>query len=226
MWGPTRPGARAHLTTSPSTPRLRQTLFAYGLLVILTAFNRPTAAAQAGAAVLSILALLAVSASVLGRIWCSVFIAGRKDRELVSTGPYALCRHPLYGLSMLAGLGLGLACGSWILTAALLAFLTWQFLRAVHSEEALLLQLHGAEFRRYAETTPRFWPSRSSRVASASPSGPGPTPAAIPERIDVWPAVLWKSFLDGGSMVLLLACVMAAAAAQRAGWAPALLHWP
>ena len=68
-------------------------------------------------------ALLLVATAMLGRIWCSVFIAGRKDTRLVVDGPYALCRHPLYGLSLLGGAGLGLATHSATLTVATLLLL-------------------------------------------------------------------------------------------------------
>ena len=85
----------AFMTTSASTPRLRLTLLWYLALVLLAAINQPVVLVRPVAALLDATALLAVSASVLGRVWCSVFIAGRKDEQLVVTGPYSTCRHPL-----------------------------------------------------------------------------------------------------------------------------------
>jgi hypothetical protein len=29
----------------------------------------------------------------LGRMWCSLYIAGSKDKELITNGPYSLCRN-------------------------------------------------------------------------------------------------------------------------------------
>ena len=46
------------------------------------------------------LALAAVGAA--GRIWCSFFISGRKDGQLVSEGPYSISRNPLYVFSCIA----------------------------------------------------------------------------------------------------------------------------
>ena len=45
----------------------------------------------------------------IGRIWCSVHIAGRKNAEVVAHGPYSVCRNPLYFFSMFAFMGAGLA---------------------------------------------------------------------------------------------------------------------
>ena len=37
-----------------------------------------------------------VGISSMGRMWCSLYIAGYKDNRLVTEGPYSLCRNPLY----------------------------------------------------------------------------------------------------------------------------------
>ncbi|MFM7261867.1 MAG: methyltransferase family protein [bacterium] len=42
-----------------------------------------------------------------GRIWCALYIAGRKNRVLVDLGPYSLTRNPLYLFSCLAFVGAG-----------------------------------------------------------------------------------------------------------------------
>ena len=41
----------------------------------------------------------------LGRVWCLVHIAGRKNNELVMEGPYSLCRNPLYLFGLIARVG-------------------------------------------------------------------------------------------------------------------------
>ena len=48
-------------------------------------------------------ALLAVAA--MGRIWCLIYIAGRKNKELCQLGPYSLCRNPLYLFSFVGVIG-------------------------------------------------------------------------------------------------------------------------
>ncbi len=201
------------MTVSASTPRLRVTLWAYVLMVLATAVNQPSAAAGGRtAALLWLFAGLAIGASALGRIWCSVFIAGRKDAQLVTTGPYALCRHPLYSLSLLAGLGLGAATRSLTLCLAILGLLLALFWRATLAEEQFLVCLHGDAYHRYRERTPRFWPSG--------------TAYSVPAELQIRPPVLWKAFLDAGSMLLLLALVAAASLLQQARVLPAWLHLP
>jgi protein-S-isoprenylcysteine O-methyltransferase Ste14 len=199
------------MTTSASTPRLRRTQAYYGALVIASAVAGPQAATPRLSLILNAAALLCVSAAVLGRIWCSAFIAGRKDVELVTSGPYSLCRHPLYTLSMLGGLGLGTASQSLVLGALTLAVLAAQLTAAARSEEAFLAQRHGAAFEAYAARTPRFWPSGRQH---------------IPATLQVNPAVLWKAFVDAGSFFLLLALIEAARSLRQAGLLPTLLPLP
>jgi protein-S-isoprenylcysteine O-methyltransferase Ste14 len=200
------------MTTSASTPRLRLTLLWYLGLVGAAAVTRPAAWSAPAAMLLDSLALLLVGVAVLGRIWCSVHIAGRKDEQLVVEGPYSTCRHPLYTLSLVGGAGLGLATHSMLLTAATLLLLGALFTRAAIAEEAFLAGRHGEAFRAYAATTSRFWP-RFARYA-------------VPERLQVQPRVLWKAFVDGGAFLLLYALVMAAREVQALDGFPTLLDLP
>jgi protein-S-isoprenylcysteine O-methyltransferase Ste14 len=47
-------------------------------------------------ALLFFVGLLLVGIATVGRLWCSLYISGRKSAELVMDGPYSICRHPLY----------------------------------------------------------------------------------------------------------------------------------
>src|SRR5262245_33862807 len=194
------------MTRSASTPRLRLTFVWYLLVIVLVAISeRPWSRHWSGQWA-ALAGLLLVAAAALGRTWCSVFIAGHKDEDLVTGGPYALCRNPLYGLSMLAGLGMGLASRSVILLAGTIGLLALLHLRAIGDEERRLLARHGEAFQRYCQEVPRFLPRRWR--------------AATPPATAVNVGVYWKSFLDAGSLFVLYATVVACDILQRG------MHWP
>jgi protein-S-isoprenylcysteine O-methyltransferase Ste14 len=203
------------MTRSASTPRLRLTQGFYAVLALSGLVAGAAPPAPTVGVMLNAAAFLAVAAACLGRLWCSAHIAGRKDVALVTTGPYAWCRHPLYAWSLLAGIGLGVATHTWtwpLLTAAFLAVI---FLRETAREDRLLADLHGAAFRDYAARVPALWPRR-------------PAPGAIlaPTEIALRPDLFRKAFLDAGSMLLLLLLVMSLTALRHQGLLPRLLSLP
>lgn len=200
------------MTRSASTPRLRLTLAWYLALVAITAVAGRLPLARGLDLAVEALALLLVGAAVLGRIWCSAFIAGRKGAELVTDGPYAACRHPLYFLSLLGGLGIGLATRSVVLALLTLALLRLLLARAMRAEEALLARAHGATYAEYARVTPRLWPRRM--------------PRRLPEALAVHPPLFWKAFLDGGSFLVLYLAIDVARRLRELGILPTLLTLP
>jgi protein-S-isoprenylcysteine O-methyltransferase Ste14 len=173
-----------------STPRLRATFAIYLALVAAAPFVGPTSVSDAAYYATGALGYLLVALACLGRIWASVFIAGHKDAKLVTIGPYAACRHPLYASSMLAALGLGLTTRSALLCAILVVLIAALVVYAASGEEQFLADAFPEEFAAYVAATPARWWPRLRR-------------APVPESIDVRPAVLWKSFLDAGAFFLL-----------------------
>lgn len=116
-------------------------------------------------------------------------IGGRKDAQLVTDGPYSLCRHPLYVLSFMGSIGLGLATRSFCLTVVTAVVMAVLLSSAARAEGHALAEKYGAEYQAYAKLTPAWCPSwRNYR---------------LPESLAVSPAIFWKSFLDAGSFVLL-----------------------
>jgi protein-S-isoprenylcysteine O-methyltransferase Ste14 len=178
------------MTESASTPRLRASFAIYLALIIATAFVGPRQVGSATYNVTGMVGFTCVALACLGRIWCSLFIAGHKDVTLITRGPYVACRHPLYSLSLLGALGLGLTTRSWLLCAIMVALIFLLVFIAAAREERFLAGAFPAEFRAYVIATPnRFWPSLSR--------------APLPQRIEVHPAVFWKSLIDAGSFFLL-----------------------
>ena len=84
----------------------------------------------------------------LGRNW-SAIVTVKKDHELITSGPYALVRHPIYTGLLLGFAGSALALGQWrgiVATAIVLASL-WRKLRL---EERWMRARFGPAYDEYA----------------------------------------------------------------------------
>lgn len=90
------------------------------------------------------------------RLWASGHI--HKMREVATTGPYALCRHPLYLGHFFITAGFVVAGNSpWVALLAVIGF--WLiFQPTMEREEGMLRDQFGADYEAYMQTTPRFWP--------------------------------------------------------------------
>ena len=97
----------------------------------------------------------------LGRLWCSLYIAGYKTKSLVVVGPYSICRNPLYFFSMIGGLGVGLATETLTVAFMISAAFAIYYPFVIRFEENKLKALHGAEYKTYFQTVPQFWPKWS-----------------------------------------------------------------
>lgn len=200
------------MTSSRSTPRLRLTaLLLLGLLVMVATTER-TAATGLPGLLLQLGGLVCITCAALGRIWSSVFIAGRKDAQLVRGGPYAVLRHPLYLLSLLAMLGAGLTTRSITVTVALLAMFAAIYLRAARDEDRFLRSAHGEAFAQYARDVRGFLPRWSAYT--------------LPDALEVRPRVLWKAFLDAGTLLGYWALLVVADSLQRAAITPTWFELP
>jgi protein-S-isoprenylcysteine O-methyltransferase Ste14 len=97
--------------------------------------------------------------AVAGRTWCSLYIGGRKKTEIVDTGPYSVCRNPLYVFSVLGGFGVGAQLGS-LTASVLLGFITiCVFVMVVRKEEQFLESKFGVAYRAYTQRVPAFLPN-------------------------------------------------------------------
>jgi protein-S-isoprenylcysteine O-methyltransferase Ste14 len=108
---------------------------------------------------LQVLALIAVAGSYAFCIWAMrvnrffssvIRIQSDRGQYVVTTGPYAVIRHPGYTAGIIVMLASGVALGSW-LAAAFLVVTTLPFLlyRAVTEDRVLQTELPG--YRDYAE---------------------------------------------------------------------------
>jgi protein-S-isoprenylcysteine O-methyltransferase Ste14 len=97
----------------------------------------------------------------LGRLWCSLYIAGHKIKHLIVQGPYSICRNPLYFFSMLGSIGVGLASETFTIPAILFVAFTFYYPFIIRYEEEKLRNQFGQQYDAYVRRTPRFWPKWS-----------------------------------------------------------------
>jgi protein-S-isoprenylcysteine O-methyltransferase Ste14 len=191
------------MTESASTPRLRTTFAIYLALVAATPIVGPREIAAGWSSLLGMAGFACVTLACLGRIWTSLFIAGHKDEMLVTSGPYARCRHPLYSFSIVGALGLGLASKSLLLGTVVVLLIGGLLTYAASCEEQFLEDAFPVDFKAYVLATPNmWWPAHGKKP--------------LPAQLDVRPAVFWKSFLDAGTFFVLWLLV-ALAAHYRSG---------
>lgn len=94
----------------------------------------------------------------IGRIYSSAFIGGVKNEKLVTDGPYAMCRNPLYFFSLCGALGVGLMTASLLCAAFLFGGFLIVYKGLIAREEAFLLEKFGAAYETYQRSVPRLWP--------------------------------------------------------------------
>ncbi|HTY60863.1 MAG TPA: isoprenylcysteine carboxylmethyltransferase family protein [Acidobacteriota bacterium] len=85
----------------------------------------------------------------LGRNW-SQAVTLKKDHELITSGPYALVRHPIYTGLVLGILGSAVARGEWrgIVAVALVFVALWRKLRL---EEKWMREQFGESYEAYSQ---------------------------------------------------------------------------
>jgi protein-S-isoprenylcysteine O-methyltransferase Ste14 len=86
----------------------------------------------------------------------------RPDTRLITTGAFAVVRHPLYDSVLLLWAGGALALLSWILGAGVVALLPAFYLRA-RAEEGLLVRHFGDVYVAYASRVPMMVPRLRGR---------------------------------------------------------------
>ena len=96
--------------------------------------------------------------AILGRAWCTLYIGGRKARQLTDTGPYSISRNPLYMFSFIGATGIGAQTGSLLVGLLFGVGALSIFLPVILREERALSELFGASFEIYKERVPRFGP--------------------------------------------------------------------
>jgi len=153
-----------------------------------------------------------ITLAVFGRTWCTLYIGGRKKREVVDVGPYSLSRNPLYLFSVLGTLGIGMCASSLIMGLILAAFAFAVFEVVVRREEAFLAGQFGEAYVRYQGRVPRWLGWRGSWQEA--------------ERLEVRPRLVLTTFRDASLMFLAVPVIEVIEKLQILGHLPVLIHLP
>jgi len=132
----------------------------FGEITFRYASTSPEAIEQAGITLLLVAitcGLFAASKRALGRNW-SLVARMRADHELVTWGPFAYVRHPIYSALFVWLIAMAVAFGHyWGLILGVPVYWIGTILR-IREEERLLRAQFGADYETYAARVKRFVP--------------------------------------------------------------------
>ncbi|AZO72443.1 MAG: isoprenylcysteine carboxylmethyltransferase family protein [Mesorhizobium sp.] len=156
--------------------------------------------------------VLLIFLGVVGRLWSTLYIGGRKSSEVVSGGPYSITRNPLYVFSTVAAAGVGAQIGSFsgIVLFALLC--AGAFHIVILREEKFLRQALGAPYEAYLARVPRFFPKLSLYQEGDTGS--------------FRPRLLLNTLLDGLVFLVALPAFELIDGAQQSGMLPVWFRLP
>ncbi|HET7413853.1 MAG TPA: isoprenylcysteine carboxylmethyltransferase family protein [Pararhizobium sp.] len=153
-----------------------------------------------------------IGVCVLGRLWATLYIGGRKNAEIVTNGPYSLTRNPLYVFSAIGAAGVGAQTGSIVVALAFGLVTAFSFQIVIRREEAFLRHEFGAAFEAYRHRVPRFLP----RLTGFQSGG----------MLAVDPAKLYATLLDGLVFFAAIPAFEAIDWLQQTGIIPVLFRLP
>lgn len=93
----------------------------------------------------------------MGESW-RIGVDPEERTSLVTTGPFALVRNPIFAAMLPTALGLTMLVPSWIAIAGLLGLVLALEIQVRVVEEPYLLQAHGETYARYTAQVGRFLP--------------------------------------------------------------------
>ena len=157
-------------------------------------------------------AYFALMICVLGRGWCSAYIGGRKNYELLTIGPYSVVRNPLYVFSFIGVVGIGLATGTVTFLVILTLLFAAYYRVVVKREEAYLAAAFGEKFAAYAARVPRWIPNFELWTE--------------PGEISVKPRYLALTLRDSSAFLLAFPLLALVHYAHASGVLPVLVRLP
>ncbi len=97
------------------------------------------------------------SVSAMGDSW-RVDVSDEDVAAMITTGPFGVCRNPIYTSIMVVAVGAALMVPNWVTLAGVPMVLLSFELMVRRVEEPFMSRSHGDEFARYASRVGRFAP--------------------------------------------------------------------
>ena len=113
-----------------------------------------------------VLGVIMGAISVLYVFWVHQTLSGSfsatlevyEDHKLVTSGPFARVRHPLYSAHTLFNVSMILVSANWILLLFMIIGIPFTYWR-ISKEEAMLIEQFGDQYRDYIKRTGRLFPN-------------------------------------------------------------------
>ena len=147
--------------------RLPLLRLAFVPIIFIAIFIRPSWSLESTTAfVMEFGGYLFLLAGLVIRIWCIFYIGNRKSKEVVTTGPYSICRNPLYIGTFLLAIGVGLCFENLLMLIFVPIIIIPVHIITTRMEEAHLEAKFGEQYRTYKQKVSRFWPHFSNYSSS------------------------------------------------------------
>ncbi|WP_437230328.1 methyltransferase family protein [Planctomicrobium sp. SH661] len=146
------------------------------------------------------------------RIWSIAYINSRKSVSVVTTGPYALCRNPLYLGTFLIVVAYLLMVQSLTLAAFTIPVILLYLWGVIPAEETVLRSRHPREYDAYCAAVPRWLPKFKR--------------AAFERSKLVWCPAVRREVECAGWWIGIALAVHIVCSYRLAGWWIHPLNWP
>ncbi|MEZ5691531.1 MAG: isoprenylcysteine carboxylmethyltransferase family protein [Rickettsiales bacterium] len=153
-----------------------------------------------------------VAFGAFGRVYCSVFIGGRKNDEVVRSGPFSVVRNPLYVFSFIAMVGIGMQSGMLSLIIFLVVSFMVYYPFVIGREEDFLEHKFGEPYSIYKQEVPRWLPNFKLWVE--------------PEHMEAKPKFIRRTIFDALIFFLPMPCFALINYLQVGGVLPVWLSLP
>jgi protein-S-isoprenylcysteine O-methyltransferase Ste14 len=145
-----------------------------------------------------------------GRAWATSYISGQKQKQLITSGPYSICRNPLYFFGMILGLGFGFCTRTFTAPIVITAVLSILHYYQIRREEKRLRLRFGNQFDLYVANVPRLIPSFRNYTE--------------PDEIRISPRLLKRGLFGVAFLLILIGALDLIQGLHQIGFLPDLFH--